>query len=106
MTINSKIPLVVTRHRGLVDFLREDGFLEEIELTSHVRDPNILRGREVWGNLPMHLAAYADKVVCVDLDLPPEARGKDLTSDEVRKYCRSISTYRVERIGRMYMDED
>jgi len=93
-------PLVVTRHQGLVDFLREENLLpEEVEVVSHA-GPDMVRGRVVWGVLPLHLAIHADKVVCVDLDLPPEARGKDLTSDEVRKYCRSISTYRVEMVDR------
>ena len=91
--------IVVTRHPGLLEVLRERGVVPQNceDYYSHVT-PELVRGKAVIGVLPLHLAAEADSVTEVALNLPPEARGRELTADEVRKYMIGVHTYKVTRI--------
>ena len=87
--------IVVTRHPALVDHLRDLGFLGlDTEVITHATAEQI-RGKHVVGVLPLHLAAEAASVTEVPMDLPPEARGRELTLGEVRQYCRPPVTYVV-----------
>jgi len=88
--------IIVSRHAGAIEWLRRRGI--EGEVISHVADPEVIRGKTVVGNLPMHLAAAADRVGVIEMpNLPPDARGRDLSADEMEAFGASISWYRVER---------
>jgi len=87
--------VIVTRHPALVDFLRELGLVgEDAKVISHA-SPDDVRGRDVIGVLPLHLASLAKSVTEVQLDLPPDARGKELSLEEMKKYFRGIKKYVV-----------
>ncbi|MDW8345353.1 MAG: CRISPR-associated protein Csx16 [Bacteroidia bacterium] len=93
------VDIVVTRHRGLIDYLRQQGFdVDGAIVIDHVTDPNILVGRHVVGVLPMHLASLCTSITVVDLNLPQDLRGADLSADQVAQYATGISTYRVIRL--------
>lgn len=88
--------LVVTRHAGTVEWLRQQGVVGEV--VSHVT-PEQVSGRDVVGILPVNLAALANSVAMVVFDnLPPEARGKELTPEEMDEYGASLRKYRVEEL--------
>jgi putative CRISPR-associated protein (TIGR02620 family) len=90
--------VVVTRHPALVDFLRELGLVEEdVEIIPHA-SPNDVQGKDVIGVLPLHLATLAKSVTEVQLDLPPDARGRELSLEELRKYYRGVRTYIVTEV--------
>jgi len=72
--------VVVTRHAGLVDWLKEHGISGEV--TSHATSEAV-QDRLVVGVLPPMLAASAAVVVAVDLRVPPELRGKELSAQDV-----------------------
>ena len=97
--MNTNTVVVVTRHPGLLEVLREKGVIPQDcqDYYSHA-SPELVRGRDVVGVLPLHLAAEANSVTEVALNLPPEARGRELTADEVRKYMTGVHTYKVTRI--------
>lgn len=90
--------VIVTRHPALAQVLREDHGVEG-DVFDHVVEGDV-RGAVVWGVLPLHLAALAAEVRVIDLDLPADMRGVELTADQVRLYARgrSVSTYRVEEV--------
>lgn len=89
-------PLIVTRHSGLVEWLAKRGITGQVVEHATVRD---VTGRIVYGNLPLHLAAYARLVVTVDMpQLAPEQRGKDLTPDEMDAAGATMTNYKVERL--------
>ncbi|RME05608.1 MAG: hypothetical protein D6812_02800 [Deltaproteobacteria bacterium] len=92
-----KIDLVVTRHHGLVEYLRRQGIIDEdVPIVDHA-DVDMLAGKHVCGVLPLHLAAVCEAVLVIPLDdLPREMRGKELTADEVAQYAGPPTWYRVE----------
>lgn len=88
--------VIVTRHAGMVEWLSLHGI--EGDVIAHAT-PEDVRGRDVFGILPLNLAAEASTVVTVDMPaLRPEQRGQDLTPDEMDKAGAVMTTYLVLRI--------
>jgi len=88
--------LVITRHFGLVEYLKEKGIIDEtVAVVSHVSDPSTLDGKNVIGVLPLHLAARCKSVTEIPLRLPESLRGSELTCEQVRQYADPPATYRV-----------
>jgi len=89
-------PLIVTRHSGVVEWLRQRGI--EGEVVSHA-SPDTVRERVVYGVLPLHLAAEAEEVIAIDLpNLRPDQRGKDLSPAEMDSAGARLRRYRVEAL--------
>lgn len=53
---------------------------------------------DVYGVLPLHLASLANTVTTVDMNLPAEMRGKELSLEDIEKYFTGMSTYKVKKI--------
>ena len=71
----SEIDLVVTRHPGLVEVLREQGLIDKACVVTAHAGPDDVRGRHVAGVLPLRLAALCISFTEVSLDLSPALRG-------------------------------
>lgn len=94
----SQFDLVVTRHKGLVEFLSDIRFItDDIPVKKHV-NPADVQGLNVIGVLPTYLASKSNTVTVVELDIPEEYRGKELNREEVEEFAQSIKTYQVEEI--------
>jgi len=87
-------PLVVTRHKALVEVLETDFGLTDIEVIEQAT-PEQLQGRDVIGILPIYLAAYCNSVTVLNLTVPQELRGAELTVDQVREFMGELRTYKV-----------
>ncbi len=93
------VELVIARHPGLVDFLREKNVLaDNVEVISHVEDPSVLDDRHVAGVLPLNLAARCASVLIVALDMPPALRGKELSAEEMKALNPRLEKYEVHKI--------
>lgn len=91
------VGLVVTRHPGLLEVLQERDIAPAgIKVLAHATADDV-RGRHVAGVLPLALAAEAESVTEITLNLPVEARGRELNAAEVRQYMTGISRYVVRR---------
>ena len=93
--------VVVTRHKALVEYLRETGVIPPNEDNVHVlshAEPTNIAGCDVIGVLPLWIAVHAKTVTEVPLDLPPELRGVELTLDQIRQYAKHPETYVIENI--------
>lgn len=100
--MNNQPILIVTRHPALVQFLAEELGIEG-EVIPHAT-PDMIRNRRVVGVLPLHLAALCESVTSVELNLPPELRGVELSLDQIKAHFVSCHTYVVrDLIG--YNDE-
>ena len=84
--------VIVTRHAGLVEFLASIGITGKV--ISHAND-GLIVGKKVIGVLPLHLAVLAESITSVDMELPPELRGVELTADQVRAHFKGLTTYKV-----------
>lgn len=87
--------IIVTRHAGLVAWLAERGITGEVKAQV---GPDDVRGKRVYGVLPLHLAAEAAEVVTVDMPLlKPEQRGQDLTPAQMDAAGAVMTAYSVRR---------
>jgi putative CRISPR-associated protein (TIGR02620 family) len=88
--------LIVTRHPGLVAYLREIGLADaETAVVTHAT-PDVVKGKRVCGVLPHSLSCLCETFTEVPLNLPQELRGVELTVEQVRQFARPAVTYRVE----------
>lgn len=86
--------LIVTRHPALIEFLRELGIDGEVIARG---DEETVRGRDVYGVLPMHLAAECRQFTEIKLNLRPDQKGRELNLDEVREAFGGLVTYVVAK---------
>ena len=104
--MKQKIDIVITRHRGLVEYLKEEGLIDDgVQVVSHATG-EMVRDKVILGNLPFYLAAQAKKVIVPVLELRPEDRGKDLTKEQVRAKLRGLNAYIVVDLGPIEEDAD
>lgn len=90
--------VVVTRHPALVEYLTELGVVPAgTEVVAHATAEQV-RGRHVFGVLPLHLAAEAASVTEVPLNVPAELRGVELTLEQVRQFAGPLVEYKVSRV--------
>ena len=88
--------VIVSRHQGLVDWLAQRGIVGKV--IAHAT-PDDVRGKDVIGNLPLHLASVAKSVTVVDMpDLPADWRGKDLTPDQMDQAGAKLTRYVVQKV--------
>ncbi len=91
----------ITRHPGALDWAAQRGISVDQQLT-HLDIERIRAGDTVIGTLPVHLAAR----VCergaryrhLALEIPSEARGRELSADELEAFGARLETYRIQRI--------
>ena len=95
--------LVVTRHKGLVLYLKQIGLIdEETETISHA-DISDVKGKHVFGILPYWLASHADMVTEIQLRIPKHKMGQDLTVEEVKMFAKTPRTYIVREVKNNYI---
>ena len=92
------IDLIVTRHPALKSFLIEKGVaMQDTPCVPHAC-PADVQGKHVAGVLPLHLAALCASFTTVELALPLELRGRELSLADMQMYCKGLRTYRVQAL--------
>lgn len=90
----------VTRHPGAVEWARRKGLRIDREV-AHLDPERIAAGDTVVGILPVHLAARVcargARYLNLSLDLPAQARGRELSADELEAYGARLEPFGVER---------
>jgi putative CRISPR-associated protein (TIGR02620 family) len=84
--------VIITRHAGLENFLASLGITGTV--ISHATEEDVT-GKQVVGVLPLHLAERAASVTSVDMQLPAELRGVELSEEQVRRHFVGLTTYKV-----------
>ncbi len=97
--------LFVTRHPGAVEWARRRGI--EAEVIDHLDDHTIARlrpGDVVMGVLPVAVAAEVcargARFLHLELHVPPELRGRELSADDMERFNARLEEYEVKRVGR------
>lgn len=94
---SNKETVIVSRHSGLVEWLKRNGVNGEV--VSHATPENI-RGKYVIGNLPIHLASLAYRIIVPVYDIPESLRGQELTADDLDKLgCQLKSFFVLESLS-------
>lgn len=93
-------PVAVTRHSELIRYMIETGIMPaDAETYQHISDPEIIRGRHVYGTLPLHLAACAETLTVVPIRFPPHKRvGDDLSMEEIKMGAKPPQTYVIRLV--------
>ena len=90
----------VSRHPGALEWAQQQG-LVGLRRVAHL-DPALLApGDVVIGTLPLHLAAAVCargvRYLCLVVDLPAEARGRELSAAELDAYGARLEEFVVRR---------
>ena len=90
--------IVVTRHAALVEYLIKEGYIDrDTKHVSHATERDI-EGMHAYGILPNWLACKAAKFTEVQLRVPFEKRGHELTIEEVAFYIVEPRTYLIKEV--------
>jgi len=87
--------VVVTSNTNFVSFLRESGLVgDDVRVIPHAT-PDDVRGKHVIGSIPLSLAALADSVTEIPINVTRELQGKELDLTTLRKVAGKPITYKV-----------
>lgn len=87
-------PIIVSRHPAAVEFIRREAKLPEETPVIASATADDVRGKAVYGNLPLHLAAEAAVVYAVEFD-GQAPRGAEYTLDDMHAAGAKLVRYRV-----------
>lgn len=89
----------VTRHKGAIEWARMQGI--EAERISHLDPSRIKPGDTVIGTLPVHIAAalcaQGGRYLHLSMTIPENARGRELTADEMNRFGACLTPYSIEK---------
>jgi len=90
----------VTRHKGALEWAWSQGI--EAEPIVHLDPETIKPGDKVLGTLPVSVAAEVcrrgARYFHLTLDMPPDARGRELTLKDMDVFGAKLEEYEVRRI--------
>ena len=88
----------VSRHRGAKDWMERQGWSVDYQV-DHLDPAEVAPGDLVCGTLPVHLAAELCALGAhyyhLVLDLPADARGRELTAEELCQYGARLVQFQV-----------
>lgn len=91
----------ITRHPGAMQWARESGMAVDVQL-AHLDTSAVQPGDNVIGTLPASLAAevcaHGGRYFHLVLDIPAEARGRELSAEDMRTFNARIEEYKIERL--------
>ena len=91
----------ISRHTGAIQWAQQQGFNVDKQLT-HFEPKTTQQGDIILGTLPINLVA----IVCqrggryfhLSLDVPVEARGKELSASDMDSYNARLEEYTVTKL--------
>ncbi len=93
---------LITRHPGAIEWAARQGLAVDQQI-AHLDPTAIQPGDVVIGTLPVNLAAEVcargGRFYNLTLDLPPEARGRELAAKDLERYGARLEEYFVQMIA-------
>lgn len=90
--------LVVTRHKALYEWLLKNNHIKKDTKQIAKASTDDVKDKHVYGILPNWLACKAGLFTEVQLRLPEEARGRELSVEEVDFYVIKPRTYKITEV--------
>lgn len=91
---------LVSRHAGAILWVEQKGIIVD-RLISHLDPSQIKEGDIVIGTLPVNLAeqvcSRGGRFFNLSLDLPPEARGFELSADDLVRFSARLEEFIVKQ---------
>ena len=92
--------IFVSRHPGAIAWIQKHHpEFGEAKVIGHAT-PGDIKGNRIIGVLPVDLASLAGEYWHLTMRLPPEARGKELSLEEMEQYGCSIERYEIVHFPR------
>jgi CRISPR-associated protein Csx16 len=92
---------LVTRHPGAIAWAARRGIAVDRQV-AHLDPADIQPGDTVIGTLPVNLAAQVcargARFFNLSLDVPAEARGRELSADDLERFGARLEAYDVQAI--------
>jgi len=89
---------LITRHEGAKQWVEEEGISVDAQL-DHLEIDQVRPGDVVLGSLPVNLAAEVcargGRYFHLSLELPYEARGRELTAEDMRRFGARLEEFWV-----------
>jgi len=90
--------VIVVRHIGAKEWIaKHHSEFSDVEQIAQAK-PEDLKGNRVIGVLPIHLAALCAEYWHLEMNIPQEARGKELSCEDMETFGCKISQFEVRRI--------
>jgi len=90
--------IVVTRYLSLVEYMKELKMIDDkVKVIPHA-NVNDVKGKHALGVLPYWLACHTEKFTEIQLRVPSERKGKELTLEEVEFYSLEPKTYQIREV--------
>lgn len=89
--------VIVSRHPAAVEFLKGFSLFEEAPVIAEAKREDI-EDRIVGGNLPFHLARFAEVIWAIEFPSDPP-RGREYSAEDMRKAGARIRAYTVYHVG-------
>jgi len=91
--------IIVTRHPALIEYLKKYGYVtNDIEHVTHANVDDV-KDKHVFGVLPLWLACHCGKLTEIQLRLPNEKRGKELTLKDLEFFAKTpLKTYTIREV--------
>lgn len=98
--------LCVTRYSSLVDYLKKLKLIDDnTKVITHARIEDV-RNCHVIGVLPYWLSCHSALYTEIQIRVPSEKRGKELSFEEVKFYSGDAKTYTVREVPFPYEDNE
>lgn len=93
---------LITRHPGAIEWAARQGVRVDVHI-AHLDPAGIQSGDTVIGTLPVNLAAEVcargGRFFNLSLDLPPEARGRELSADDLERFGARLEEYFIQAVA-------
>lgn len=91
--------LVVTRYKSLVVYLKKIKLINDnTKIISHAKIEDV-QNKHVIGVLPYWLSCHTGKFTEIQLRIPSEKRGQELSVDEIEFYSLDPHTYEIREVN-------
>lgn len=94
--------LLITRHPGAIEWAGRRGLPIDRQVL-HLDPETIRPGDVVIGTLPLNLAAQVcargGRFYNLSLDVTPQARGRELSADDLERYGARLEEYRIQAVA-------
>lgn len=90
----------VTRHPGALAWAESQGI--RAQTVAHLSADEVGPGDLVMGNLPIQLACAiierGARYLHLELDVPAEARGRDLSAEDMKSFNARLTEFHIVRV--------
>lgn len=91
----------ISRHKGAIDWANQQGIKIDEQIT-HLDINQLTKNDSVYGTLPINIVAQINAIGVryfhLSLNLPKQARGKELTVKDMQNYGASLEEYTAKKV--------